>query len=291
VKLYAVSDLHLHYPENRKALRELAPHPDDWLIVAGDVGHSVEHLDYAWEVLGRRFAKLFWVPGNHELWSPAREPGRAGGPPGRGVTRYEQLVAVCREHGVLTPEDPFEAWPGELPDGLGSCLVAPLFVLYDYSFRPKSVALEDAVAWAGEHEVLATDEALLHSDPYPSKADWCAARVEVTEKRLAEASARSPLVLVNHFPLKERHVTVPAIPRFRIWCGTRKTEDWPERFRAHAVVYGHLHVRTSRVEDGVRYDEVSLGYPRNWNVERGVEPYLRQILPHRDESFPRPGRR
>ena len=31
--------------------------------------------------------------------------------------------------------------------------------------------------------------------------------------------------------------------------------------------------------DGVRFEEVSLGYPRDWNRDWGVAAYLRQILP------------
>jgi hypothetical protein len=29
----------------------------------------------------------------------------------------------------------------------------------------------------------------------------------------------------------------------------------------------------------VRYEEVSLGYPRDWRADRGIEWYLREILP------------
>ena len=42
MKLYAISDLHLGYEINREALKALPPHPDDWLIVAGDVGEKRE---------------------------------------------------------------------------------------------------------------------------------------------------------------------------------------------------------------------------------------------------------
>jgi len=69
------------------------------------------------------------------------------------------------------------------------------------------------------------------------------------------------------------------VPRFSIWCGTTRTEDWAQRFRARAVVNGHLHLRTTLYRHGVRYDEVSLGYPRDWHVDRGIEWYLREILP------------
>jgi hypothetical protein len=46
-----------------------------------------------------------------------------------------------------------------------------------------------------------------------------------------------------------------------------------------AVVYGHTHRRATDHLDGVRFEEVSLGYPRDWSQEAGIASYLRQILP------------
>lgn len=270
MKLLAISDLHLRHAATREALARLPPHPDDWLIVAGDVGETEEQMRFAWSLLQPRFARLFWVPGNHELWTLPSRPGDL-----RGEALYRRLVEVCREYGVVTPEDPYVRWPGEA----GALRIAPLFTLYDYSFRPDEVAEEAAVEWAVDSGVLATDEQLLHPDPYPSRQAWCAARCDLTEKRLALAAAEAELVLVNHWPLRRDTLTLRRVPRFSIWCGTRRSEGWHRRFRARAVVYGHLHVRRTRRIDGVRFEEVSLGYPRDWEPERGIEPYLRQILP------------
>jgi predicted phosphodiesterase len=271
MRLYALADLHLRYEVTRRALQDLRPYPYDWLILAGDVGETEEHLRFALAILTRRFARVLWVPGNHDLWTPAAGSGEL-----RGQAKYERLVAICRERGVLTPEDPFADWPGEG----ARCVLAPLFLLYDYTFRPDEIPVERAVEWAAEENLLCSDEVLLHADPYASKPDWCHARVRATEPRLAEAAARAPLVIVNHFPLRRDLAVLPRIPRFSIWCGTRATEDWHLRYRAAAVVYGHLHIRATHWRDGVRCEEVSLGYPQNWEPARGIEPYLRQILPH-----------
>ena len=70
----------------------------------------------------------------------------------------------------------------------------------------------------------------------------------------------------------------PRIPRFSIWCGTTKTNDWHRRFNIEAVIYGHLHLRSSRAIDDVRFDEVSLGYPKQWNQQKPLADYLRRIL-------------
>jgi hypothetical protein len=151
------------------------------------------------------------------------------------------------------------------------------FILYDYSFRPDEVAAEDAVAWAAETGVRCADEDLLDPHPFPSRAAWCESRVAETEKRLAGIPADTRLILVNHWPLRRDHAVLPRVPRFSIWCGTRATEDWHRRFPIDVVVYGHLHLRSTRELDGVRFDEVSLGYPRQWNQEKGLGGYLRLI--------------
>ena len=139
MKLYAIADLHLGHPTNREALHRLSPHPEDWLILAGDVAETEDRLDAAFTLLNQRFARLIWVPGNHELWTTSRVAGAA-----RGEARYRALVALARARGVVTPEDPYPIWPGD-----GRTVIAPLFLLYDYSFRPDTVAAADVLAWAG----------------------------------------------------------------------------------------------------------------------------------------------
>jgi predicted phosphodiesterase len=267
MKLYALADLHLGHRPNREALAEWPARPDDWLILAGDVGETLAHLELGLAAATDRFAKVFWVPGNHELWSPLSE-----GP--RGVEKYEAAVDVCRRFGVLTPEDPYAVWPGD-----PACVIAPLFVLFDYTFRPDTVAPEDAVAWARADGIRSADERFLAPDPYASRAAWCHARVAYSEQRLAEACAMAPSILVDHYPLRQDLVRLHRIPRFSPWCGTRLTEQWHTRFRARVVVSGHLHIRTTDWIDGVRFEEVSLGYPKHWRRERGIDDYLREILP------------
>lgn len=60
-----------------------------------------------------------------------------------------------------------------------------------------------------------------------------------------------------------------------LWCGTRHTRTWAQRYDAQAVIYGHLHMPSEVVVDGVKHVEVSLGYPREWerHTEDRVWPY------------------
>ena len=256
-KLLAVSDLHVSYAENREVTAKLTPTtPDDWLIVAGDVADKVSDIEWALSLLAERFAQVVWVPGNHELWTV-----KDGADGLRGVARYEHLVELCRRLGVLTPEDPYPLWEGQG----GPVRIAPLFTLYDYSFLPPGCTTkEEGLAYAMETGVVCTDERLLHPDPYPSREAWCEARVALTEKRLAGCDPDVPLVLVNHYPLVRDPMDVLWYPEFAQWCGTTATADWHRRFNVKTMIYGHLHIPRETHYDGVRFEEVSLGYPREW---------------------------
>jgi 3',5'-cyclic AMP phosphodiesterase CpdA len=63
VNLWAISDLHVGYAENRHAVEALSPHPGDWLIIGGDTGETPSHLEFVLKTLTPRFAKLIWTPG------------------------------------------------------------------------------------------------------------------------------------------------------------------------------------------------------------------------------------
>ncbi|GAA1753933.1 metallophosphoesterase [Nonomuraea bangladeshensis] len=269
-RLLAVSDLHVSYAENRAIVQELKPSaPGDWLLVAGDVAENVEDIRWALRLLAGRFERVVWTPGNHELWTPRGDP-----PELRGVARYEHLVAMCRELGVLTPEDPYPLWEG--PGG--PVRIVPLFLLYDYTFLPPGIdSKEEALEYARGTGVVCTDEFLLHPDPYPSREAWCRVRVAATERRLAAADDGVPLVFVNHYPLVREPTDVLWYPEFAQWCGTTATRDWHRRFPTAAMIYGHLHIPRVNWYDGVRFEEVSLGYPREWR-RRPPRDLLREVL-------------
>jgi 3',5'-cyclic AMP phosphodiesterase CpdA len=271
-KLVAVSDLHVGNQRNRQVVERLRPQSAaDWLIVAGDVAERLEDVRWALALLAERYESVIWVPGNHELWSTARDSGRR-----RGDGRYRELVRLCREIGVLTPEDPYPLWQGEG----GPALVVPMFLLYDYSFLPKGAKTKaEALALAERRQATAADEHLLSCEPFASREQWCHERVRTTAARLDALDPELPLVLINHWPLRRELTRLLFPPEFALWCGTEATAEWHRRYRTACVVYGHLHIRRTDYLDGVRFEEVSLGYPREWQRHGLPDPLTRQILP------------
>jgi 3',5'-cyclic AMP phosphodiesterase CpdA len=277
-KLLAVSDLHVSYAENRSIVKALRPQSEaDWLLVAGDVSERLADIALVLRLLTRRFAQVVWVPGNHDLWSSS-----TGDDQMRGVARYDLLVALCRELGVLTPEDPYPVWHGSG----GPVRIAPLFVLYDYTFRPPGTSTkEEGLAYAYRTGVVCNDEFRLHPDPYPSREAWCRDRVALTQQRLDECDPSVPLVLVNHYPLVREPTKILRYPEFAQWCGTSATADWHTRYNVAAAVYGHLHIPRTTWHDGVRFEEVSLGYPREWSARPAAPVLPREILPGAKDGF------
>ena len=243
--------------------------PDDWLIVAGDVAERTDEIRWALDLLRRRFAKVIWVPGNHELWTTNKDPMQVF-----GRARYDYLVNMCDEMGVVTPEHPFPVWTEQG----GPATIVPMFLLYDYTFLPAGATTKaEGLAIARESNVVATDEFLLSTEPYATRDAWCRDRC-ATPSRLEELDWMTPTVLVNHFPLVGSPATRCSTRSSRCGAARRRPRDWHTRYNAICSVYGHLHIPRTTWYDGVRFEEVSVGYPREW---RRRKPYrwLRQILP------------
>jgi predicted phosphodiesterase len=270
--LFAVSDLHISWTANQRIVDELRPESrDDWLIVAGDVGETFGDIEKVLRLLRRRYANVIWTPGNHELWTHDRDPVQL-----RGNARYHALVRMCRKNDILTPEDEFAIWPGPA----GPLTIVPLFQLYDRSWlAPGTSTKKESLEYAYRTGVVCADEIMLHPDPYPDRESWCAARLNESERRLSALGSEAKTILVSHWPLIRQPTDALRFPEFAQWCGTTRTADWHRRFRAEVAVYGHLHIPRTSHYDGVRFEEVSLGYPSEWSKRARPPVAPKKVLP------------
>lgn len=287
--LWAISDLHVSHRGNEEMLDRIRPTGEgDWLIVAGDVAERTDDIVDTLRRLAARFEKVLWVPGNHELYTTAKDPLQIF-----GVARYDYLVQACREIGVVTPEDIYPLFDPR--DGSSPVRIVPMFLLYDYTFRPEgTVTALQALAVARDRNVVATDEFLLSPEPFGTRDAWGSDRIAQTVRRLEALDPAEKTVLINHWPLRREPCDVLMYPEFALWCGSELTADWHTRFNAMCSVYGHLHIPRTTWYDDVRFEEVSVGYPREWKRRGLPEPLLRQIVPDpgtRPEDVPHEGLR
>ena len=161
----------------------------------------------------------------------------------------------------------------------GPVTVAPLFVLYDYTFRPPGCSTkEESLAKAYAAGVVCTDETFLHPDPYPVGTPGVAHGSRSPNVGSPNAAPTCRPCWSTTIRWSVAPTDVLWYPEFAQWCGTELTADWHTRFDVTTVVYGHLHIPRSTRYDGVPFEEVSLGYPREWRP-RGPAPAPRQILP------------
>ena len=84
--------------------------------------------------------------------------------------------------------------------------------------------------------------------------------------------------LIDAYSLIKELGKIYTFPRFSIWCGTTNTQKWLDKFNIEIVIYGHLHIRSTKIIGGIRHEEVSLGYPNDWDNKQNMKHYLRKIL-------------
>ena len=71
----ATSDIHIDFPDNQSWLDALRrPSQPSALLLAGDVCTSIPKMRAAFTKLVSIYAHVFYVPGNHELWTAKAEP-------------------------------------------------------------------------------------------------------------------------------------------------------------------------------------------------------------------------
>lgn len=269
--LFAISDLHVSFPENWRAVDRLEPESDaDWLVVAGGIGRTFADIEKTLRLLRQRYARVIWTPGNQELWSHPGDPVRLSGP-----GRYAALIEMCQGLDVLTPEDEYPVW--STTDG--PVTIAPVFQLYDFSWlAPGTTSRYESLDYAYTTGVVSSDELLLRPEPYRDRESWCADRLAETERRLGAIHISMPTVLVSHWPLLRAATAATPAPELVQWCGTERTADWHTRFRAVVAVHGHLRAPGTSYHDGVRFEEVSLGYPHDWKSRDTRPPLPRRIF-------------
>lgn len=282
-RIYAVSDLHAERAENANwvtaidGARHLAR--GDVLIVAGDVSDSMDVVRDTLVQLKARFASVMFCPGNHDLWV-------ARGAAGDSMSRLAELEAMCREIGVSTE-------PVLVED---LCWVCPLHSWYlrtsSPQSPPKGYSESRLLGWMDFHSCR-WDEAVGAAASFtPAEKLQQAGRVarlmlERNEPRLEALEAMRgvrglPLVTFSHF--LPRADLLPATERlsFKELVDVAICTPLDAQLRqaeSSVHVFGHTHIQSDVVIDGVRYVQHALGYPKeSWAaaVRRGG---LKQVFP------------
>jgi len=264
MRVFALSDLHVDNSENTSWLDGLSEvdFAEDTLIIPGDVSHDVKRLQRALESLRQRFAEVFFVPGNHELW--LRQ-----GHSGNSVKKFWDIVEVCSSLGIQTRPRKIGT-----ASGGGGVWIVPLYAWYlkpeegrGSLFIPKAGEDPSLESWADNHFIRWQ---LKEQDATP--ADYFLGLNEESVQKSYDA----PVISFSHFlPRKELMFSSPeedeamggpvqdVHPGFNFSrvAGCAGLDEQIRRLGSTIHVYGHQHRHRNRVIDGVRYISHCLGYP------------------------------
>jgi Icc-related predicted phosphoesterase len=255
MRILAISDLHTDFRENQGVLERLSDmtFQQDILIAAGDISDRLDTLQSTLTLLRAKFRKVFYVPGNHELW--VRRATLTS------IEKFFSVLALCDALDIQTaPEKVHGVW------------VVPLFSWYESRFDGDD---------SGEAEALGG-----WADFYLCK--WPAGMVQICDffLKLNESRLRSydgPVISFSHF--LPRRDLLPAVERLKFKglpkvAGCVALDEQIRRLKSCVHVFGHSHISCDRVIDGVRYIQNPLRYPR----ERGEADFSVKVI--FDDHYP-----
>lgn len=255
MRIFAVSDLHTDFKANRLLLEELLLHArrQDTLLVAGDIADRLEVIEETLALLRRKFAEVFYMPGNHELW--VRGEGHDS------LEKLRRLIALCDRLGVRTG-----------PGKAGGVWVVPLFSWYEAQFDAEAVDDEEELqGWADFYFCKWPPEVTSVSDYFR----------ELNAGRLRHYEGE--VITLSHFlPRREllpptRYLRFKGLPKV---SGSSWLDAQLRAVNSSVHVFGHSHINCDLVIDGVRYVQNALRYPNERKAFASPHaPSLKMIWP------------
>jgi len=256
-RLYAVSDLHTDYKENRQWVEglPLIGHEGDVVILAGDVSHRADSIRSILKEFLRRFAHVFYCVGNHELWVKRDDASSEGNAKFiDSSAKFEHLLATCRELGVHTE-------PTRVGAGEAALWILPLQSWYEADFGKPGEELKKQASQA-----MTDNHQCVWPGSVGSTHDHIAQYFDRMNVRPPEPNGfDAPVVTFSHF-LPRLELLPAQLPKqielLRAACGSKLLEVRLREACSKLHVFGHSHVNWYTHWDGVHYIQNALRYPQ-----------------------------
>jgi predicted phosphodiesterase len=242
MRVFALSDIHIDYEVNANWIANLsiAEYQDAVLILAGDVTDSLRLLDRCLGTLAKRFRKVLFVPGNHELWVIRED---------REKNSFEKFEDVCRV--VEASGASMEAFREQ------NVSIISLLAWYDYSFGEPSRELRSM--WMDYHACR-----------WPvglAETDIAARFASYNDKHMSRPGDK--VITYSHFLPR-----IDVMPQFIPYAsrllypvlGSAQLDRQVRRLDSSIHVYGHSHVNRQVTIDGVLYINNAFGYPTETRI-------------------------
>lgn len=262
MRIFSISDIHLDYKENLLWLQNLSNSEflEDVLILAGDISDDLDLLELCFQVLSRKFKKICFVPGNHDLWVRKHQELHS-------IEKFEFINQLAKDHHIETKNLHLETVD-----------IIPLLSWYDFSFGSPNVDL--SLAWMDfKHCVWPKDFNESSVSEYFHKKNE--EHLESAKRKLIGKSKR--LISFSHF-LPRIDLIPERVPEkfdyLHPIMGSTKLETQlrtlnrdlkpkdQQNSNFHTHIYGHSHINVETEIAGIRYINSAYGYPGEERISK-----------------------
>eukprot|EP00899_Mesostigma_viride_P009410 jgi/Mesvir1/18470/Mv14321-RA.1 len=280
-RVFAVSDVHTDYKENLEWVEQLSntEYQSDVMIVAGDVSDDLEILRTTLAHFKSKFLRVFFTPGNHDIWCRNSCNGK------ESLTKLRQILDMCEEVGVSCR-----------PERIRDICVVPILGWYHESWdRERDI---EGYNIPSVNKVLMDYKLCQFPEDLPNGSEQLAAYFDgMNDDVLANIrelkDGCSVLVTFSHFLPRQDLLPEKRMLFFPNLAKAVGSDFIERRIRAihpaggpdrtgalngaarplSAHIFGHTHFGWDSIIDGIRYIQAPLAYPRERkrNMNGGLE--------------------
>lgn len=243
MRVFAISDIHIDYAENRQWFFDLSDcdYKEDILILAGDLTDDLELLGQCFERLSTKFSKVLFVPGNHELWI-SQDCSR------HSIEKLEKINKIASNFSISL--SPYHS---------NNLSVVPLFSWYDFSFAKPCNKLKDSwmdfkkCVWPGDIQPSDVNTYFLEKNK---------PHLDISNQTVISFSHFLPRIdlMPMYIPAAFQYI-YPVL-------GSKDLEKQIRVLNPDIHVYGHSHVNQRVVYDETLYLNNAYGYPSEESIAR-----------------------
>ena len=252
MRIFALSDIHVDYQENKRWVLGLSEYDykQDILILAGDISEHMADIGEVFQLTRKKFHEVLFTPGNHDLW--VRENALLD-----SFKKLDRIRKLALETGVRM--EPFET---------GGLSIVPLYGWYDYSFgQPTERLMAFWMDYVSCKWPLGYDEASL-TRHFLAMNDLS---LKIENERVISFSHYVPRIdLMPDMISNLGKMVFPVL-------GTSRLEEQIREVGSTLHIYGHSHVNANIVKDGIRYINNAFGYPYETSITKKVMLCITEI--------------
>jgi len=239
------------------AILDKDDYSEDTILLAGDITDHLDKLQQTFQIFTSRFKRVFFVPGNHELWIRNLNYN--------SMMKFHNVLECAKQMKVQT--DPEEVFiNGE--DGSDSVWIVPLFSWYDKSLSIEIEGMSDSTEGWTDDFLCKFPDNLLESNETVASRPLTEHFLKMNQSRIRQYD--KPVISFSHFYSRyEQFLNFEYRGQFRkplfnfsIVCGSALLQTQLNILKPVVHGFGHSHRRYDFTVDHCRYINNPLGYPQ-----------------------------